>query len=34
LEKACPKLFSPGGVYTDDLNQTLRRDCVNTATYL
>ena len=25
LEKACPKLFSPGGVYTDHLNPTLRR---------
>lgn len=34
LEKTCPKLFSPAGIYTDHLNQKLRRDYVNTDAFL
>ena len=34
LEKACPKLFSPAGAYTDHVNEKLRRDYVNTDAFL
>ncbi|HMF29209.1 MAG TPA: hypothetical protein VKE42_10585, partial [Candidatus Cybelea sp.] len=34
LEAACPKLFSPVGIYTSHLNQMLLRDYINTDAWL
>jgi hypothetical protein len=34
LEKGCPRLFSPAGIYTNQLNRVLIRDYVNSDAYL